>query len=84
MGLFAFGWLSNGIMFMPLVNMLSSMFPLLLPSFATLAIGCFGGAALAVRLLPKHYLARYSGLLGGLGGGFLGYNDNNLDLDYFH
>ena len=57
---------------MPLINMFSSMFPLILPSFAMLAVGCFGGASLAVKLLPKHYLTRYSGLIGGLGGGFLG------------
>lgn len=71
-GLFSLGWLSNGIMFMPIVNMLSSMFPLILPSFAMLAVGCFGGASLAIKLLPKHYLTRYSGLIGGLGGGLLG------------
>lgn len=71
-GLFTLGWLSNGVMWMPLFKMMSAMFPLILPSFAMLALGCFGGAAVAIKLLPKHYLARYSGLIGGFAGGFLG------------
>lgn len=57
---------------MPVFHMLGAMFPMILPSFAMLSLGCFGGAALLIKLLPKHYLTRYSGLIGGATGGLLG------------
>lgn len=82
-GLFTIGWLSNGVMWMPLFHIISAMFPLILPSFAMLSLGCFGGASLAIKLLPKHYLTRYSGLIGGFLGGFLGYIKFNLESECY-
>lgn len=68
---------------MPVFHMLSAMFPMVLPSFAMLSLGCFGGAAVALRLLPKHYLARYSGMFGGFVGGLLRYSFYNIVLGFY-